>query len=662
MLTVCCAIIFGAFVTTDALAQGSTCETAVAVTPGAYTADGPADGVSEDPCFAGAGLFADWYSFTPAENGVITVSSCLGGADTQVQILEGICGALSCVATADDVCLVSELGSSFAAEVVDVPVIGGTTYYIQWDNQWEDFGFDWTLSFTGDTEPDCEGVIGGPAVPGTACDDGDPSTVGDTYGEDCVCAGLPLTGDCLNTSAFGSADLTDANSEVVTISTGSWQTEYSTITNVPAGEDIQFAIVEGGYITVRSDSASGPIVAQGTSPVTVFGTSGADLFPHWNVNGACETATDGVETTVQCLTCGTDCPDGNIGDPCEDGDPATEGETIQADCSCAGGVIPPPNDDCVDVNSALACGQTIAATTDGASPEADFLGGCEGFSYLGSPSLWYAFQADGTSSYTVTVAPDTSAFSWDGVMYVYSGVCGSLVEEGCSDTTFTGGTEAVELLTPAAGIYYVLVHDYSGSDDFTITLDCDDNCSDPFPAVDPASLSTTQLANGFLTEWDAVAGQVGCQIQARLAGATALLGAQIIGGTTASSFVIPFSVLQPSTDYEWRVRCGCSQTPIVAGPFSAWQPFTTPGAAIASMPNPTEGQSNVTFTVLEEGYTTLEVFDMSGRLVDAIFTGNAQPNNEYRFEFDGSALPNGVYIYRLTTDNEVVNDKFMIAK
>jgi hypothetical protein len=122
-------------------------------------------------------------------------------------------------------------------------------------------------------------------------------------------------------------------------------------------------------------------------------------------------------------------------------------------------------------------------------------------------------------------------------------------------------------------------------------------------------------------------------------------------------------MLQSGTDYEWRVRCGCSQTPLVAGPFSSWQPFTTPGGAgIISSPNPTSGQSNVTFTVAEEGTTTLEVYDMSGRMLDALFNGVAQANNDYRFQFDGSTLPNGVYIYRLTTEKEMVNEKFMIAR
>ena len=111
------------------------------------------------------------------------------------------------------------------------------------------------------------------------------------------------------------------------------------------------------------------------------------------------------------------------------------------------------------------------------------------------------------------------------------------------------------------------------------------------------------------------------------------------------------------------MRCGCSTNPLIANPYSSWQPFSTPGGAIiVSQPNPTEGQSTVTFSVMEEGYTTLEVFDLSGRLVDAIFTGTAVPGADYRFEFDGSGLPNGVYTYRLTTGSEVVIDKFIIAK
>lgn len=185
---------------------------------------------------------------------------------------------------------------------------------------------------------------------------------------------------------------------------------------------------------------------------------------------------------------------------------------------------------------------------------------------------------------------------------------------------------------------------------------------DPFPAVDEASLMTYQFSTFYIAEWDPVPDQIGCQIQVRFVDGP-ILGSRKIAGENAYTFNIPFGVLQPGTDYAWRVRCGCSQTPLVVGPWSSWQPFSTPGgSALVSNPNPTEGQSTVTFRLSEEGFTTLEVFDMSGRKIDALFSGVAQANSDYRFEFDGSELPNGVYLYRLTTERETVNEKFMIAR
>jgi hypothetical protein len=642
MFTVCCAIVFGAFMTSNVMAQGGCLNTA---------AFGGADVTVEGPNGQLIGISTCSY-----EEEYSTITGVPVGEDLEFTLdADGDGGYIT-------VRRDSAAGAIVAEGFSPLTVSGtsGADLFPHWNTD-DACG---TLASCVVTTVQCvscatecpDGNIG------DACDDGDETTVGDVIGEDCVCAGVPATGDCLNTSAFGSADLSTAGSGLVTVSTCSYQSEYSVISGISGGQTYQFSIVEGGYITVRFDSLNGPVVAQGPSPLTFSAPADNDLFAHWNTNGACQQDFVCVETTVQCTTCPDDCPNGNIGDPCDDGDPLTEGETIQPDCTCGGGIVPPSNDSCDDVNSLLACGQTIEATTEGASGEDVAPSGC-GFSYLGSPTLWYAFQANGTDNYTVTVDAGATSLSWDGVLYVYSGACGSLVEEACSDTSFSGGSEAVELIAPAAGIYYVLVHDYSGFDTFSISLDCESSCANPFPAVDEASLSTTFTGNSFLTEWDAVPGQIGCQIRVRLAGAGSILGAQIIGGAGASSFNIPGGVLQPGTDYEWQVRCGCSQTPLVAGPFTTWQPFSTPGgAAISSLPNPTEGQSNVTFTVAEEGYTTLEVFDMSGRLVDAIFTGVAQPNNDYRFEFDGSSLPNGVYIYRLTTETEVVNDKFMIAK
>lgn len=191
-------------------------------------------------------------------------------------------------------------------------------------------------------------------------------------------------------------------------------------------------------------------------------------------------------------------------------------------------------------------------------------------------------------------------------------------------------------------------------------------CEAPFPAVDEASLSTVVNATNVQLFWDPVPNQIGCQVRVREAGG-AVVGTTIVGGANASQLNINSSiilnVLGLCSDFEWQVRCGCSQEPIVAGPFSSWQPFTTPGcSSISVSPNPSEGVSFVTFSVDADIYATLEVIDMSGRVVGNVFNGMAQANNEYRFEFDGSSLPNGVYIYRLTTNEEVTTEKFMIAR
>lgn len=52
----------------------------------------------------------------------------------------------------------------------------------------------------GDCAADCQGVVGGPALPGTPCDDGDEQTINDTWGENCVCAGELNTGIHGNTA------------------------------------------------------------------------------------------------------------------------------------------------------------------------------------------------------------------------------------------------------------------------------------------------------------------------------------------------------------------------------------------------------------------------------------------------------------------------------
>lgn len=85
-------------------------------------------------------------------------------------------------------------------------------------------------------------------------------------------------------------------------------------------------------------------------------------------------------------------------------------------------------------------------------------------------------------------------------------------------------------------------------------------------------------------------------------------------------------------------------------------------ANLSSNPNPTDDISFVEFTVPENQNVLLEVYDASGRFITSIHNAEAIKDTPYRFEFSGGHLPNGIYLYRLTTETEVIIDKFMIAR
>jgi hypothetical protein len=187
-------------------------------------------------------------------------------------------------------------------------------------------------------------------------------------------------------------------------------------------------------------------------------------------------------------------------------------------------------------------------------------------------------------------------------------------------------------------------------------------CPIPFPALNEASLTTTVNATSVDIGWESVLGQVGCQVQARLAGANSLLGSVILNGD-ADSFTIPGSVLSINQDYEWRVRCGCSQTPVIAGPFTTWQFFSTAvGSNLTAHPNPTNDQSTVTFTSEADDRGVVAVFDITGKEVAQLYAGDIEANQSYRLNFDASGLPNGIYICRYTGQSKTTITKIMVAR
>lgn len=144
-----------ALISTSLFSQ-STCQTALEITPGTYVTgaiNGTHPGAATGWCWGtnNAAPTALWYKFTPASSGLLTVSSVLAanpggttGIDSRLSIITGACGGpYVCVDGNDDVST-----SDYRAEVSNLQVTGGTTYYIVWDNRWQATSFSFSLAFT----------------------------------------------------------------------------------------------------------------------------------------------------------------------------------------------------------------------------------------------------------------------------------------------------------------------------------------------------------------------------------------------------------------------------------------------------------------------------------------------------------------------------------
>ncbi|MCK5116921.1 MAG: T9SS type A sorting domain-containing protein [Candidatus Aegiribacteria sp.] len=73
---------------------------------------------------------------------------------------------------------------------------------------------------------------------------------------------------------------------------------------------------------------------------------------------------------------------------------------------------------------------------------------------------------------------------------------------------------------------------------------------------------------------------------------------------------------------------------------------TTPGNMIFSSPNPFTTYSTVSFTLPAECHVALDMYDLAGRKVQTLYTGNLS-GGDHSFNVNGTVLPPGIYYLRL---------------
>lgn len=135
-----------------------------------------------------------------------------------------------------------------------------------------------------------------------------------------------------------------------------------------------------------------------------------------------------------------------------------------ANDACGGAVLLSVNSSCTYTNG----------TTSGATQS---FAGCSG---TADDDVWYRFTAT-NSVQSITVHP---LGTLDMVVQVYSGTCGTLNSINCTDNTFSGQDETVNLVGLVAGqTYYVRVYDYYAGNSGNFQI-CVTGTSTPAPTND----------------------------------------------------------------------------------------------------------------------------------------------------------------------------------
>jgi hypothetical protein len=83
---------------------------------------------------------------------------------------------------------------------------------------------------------------------------------------------------------------------------------------------------------------------------------------------------------------------------------------------------------------------------------------------------------------------------------------------------------------------------------------------------------------------------------------------------------------------------------------------------LKNYPNPFSDKTTIAFMLAEDTHVRLDVFDVSGKLVQTIYNEDVKMNQEYKAEFNGTMHRPGMYICKMTTNDEVFIHKLMLMK
>ena len=82
-----------------------------------------------------------------------------------------------------------------------------------------------------------------------------------------------------------------------------------------------------------------------------------------------------------------------------------------------------------------------------------------------------------------------------------------------------------------------------------------------------------------------------------------------------------------------------------------------------NFPNPFNPNTSIQFTLGQNEWITLNIFDIQGRLVNSLINNSYYPSGYHKISWDGTnkmdtQVPSGMYIYKLVGENQILTKNY----
>jgi len=310
---------------------------------------------------------------------------------------------------------------------------------------------------------------------------------------------------------------------------------------------------------------------------------------------------------------------------------------------------PPPNDNCsgaTNISTVPLNGTTLGATQ---SQPADL---CSGYTGTANDDVWYQFTPLSTGTIVITM---TGNGSFDGVLEVFSGACGSLTSLDCSDSSQGGGTEQITMNVTAGTNYRVRVYDFyanlSNMGTFSISA-----AGVPLP-ITLLNFKGERQGNNNILQWSTASEQnnQGFEIQYSSDGTNfdrlSFVNSKANNGNSSSILNYEYTdtrLLSGNAYYRLKQidkdgRSSYSNIILLKGD-------KINAITLSNIyPNPAKNKLNVTLASPANDKINIEIRDLSGKLVMRQASKIMSGNNNLSLEV--ASLPAGSYFIKVIDNN-----------